>query len=456
MAPIGVGGLYQSAGYIYEDRTSQGAFSGQQWAKIVKQMTDESAVIGGILLAVETLIRQVPWHMEPADETPEADALATFVLDCLHDMSNTWSDTLSEILTMIPYGYAYLEQVYKIRGGTTDDPTRRSKFDDGRIGWRKWFSLAPETVLHWTFDTEGGIQGLVQLAPPLFAVTYVPIDKALLFRTTTRKNNPEGRSMLRNAWRSWVFGRNIEQIEAIGVERDLAGLPVVYVPPSVLDTTGPDPNGRNAVMRAAMTTLVQGLKRGEREGVVFPRQYDDHGNLLYELSLLSTGGTRQFDTDRIITRYEARQAMAILGDFVMIGHEATGTQALIRDKSELFRDSLGCILDMICGIINSHAIPRLLRLNGDDVSLAPKLAHESVRQIDLGALTGLVTAFNKTTTGPFADPNSEASRFVLGQAGLPVPEDVADTQDALDEQADQPNDTDEAGSDDAEDDEIAI
>jgi hypothetical protein len=181
-------------------------------------------------------------------------------------------------------------------------------------------------------------------------------------------------------------------------------------------------------MRAAMTTLVQGLKRGEREGVVFPRQYDDHGNLLYELSLLSTGGTRQFDTDRIITRYEARQAMAILGDFVMIGHEATGTQALIRDKSELFRDSLGCILDMICGIINSHAIPRLLRLNGDDVSLAPKLAHESVRQIDLGALTGLVTAFNKTTTGPFADPNSEASRFVLGQAGIPVPSRMTPTK----------------------------
>ena len=61
--------------------------------------------------------------------------------------------------------------------------------------------------------------------------TYtIPMSKALLFRTKSRKNNPEGRSILRNAYRSWYFKRRIQEIEGIGIERDLAGLPVMHGP----------------------------------------------------------------------------------------------------------------------------------------------------------------------------------------------------------------------------------
>ena len=63
----------------------------------------------------------------------------------------------------------------------------------------------------------------MQLAPPSYKQVVIPMEKCLLFRTQTHKNNPEGRSILRNAYRSWYFKKRIEEIEGVGIERDLAG-----------------------------------------------------------------------------------------------------------------------------------------------------------------------------------------------------------------------------------------
>ena len=60
------------------------------------------------------------------------------------------------------------------------------------------------------------------------------MEKCLLFRTQTHKNNPEGRSILRNAYRSWYFKKRIEEIEGVGIERDLAGIPIAYVDPAIM------------------------------------------------------------------------------------------------------------------------------------------------------------------------------------------------------------------------------
>ena len=42
---------------------------------------------------------------------------------------------------------------------------------------------------------------------------------------SARGDNPEGRSILRNAYFSWYFEKKIAEIEGIGIARDLAGLP---------------------------------------------------------------------------------------------------------------------------------------------------------------------------------------------------------------------------------------
>ena len=215
----------------------------------------------------------------------------------------------------------------------------------------------------------------------------IPIEKALLFRTTSVRNNPEGRSLLRNAYRPWRFKKTIEEIEAIGIERDLAGLPVAYVPPSMLSSgaTTAEVSARNAIQ-----SMVQGIKRNENEGILFPLAYDDQGRELYKLTLLSSGGGRTFDTDKVVTRYDQRIAMTVLADFILLGHDQVGSFALGSSKIDLFTTAIAQIAESIAEVFNQHAIPRLMKLNGMDVSRKPTLSFGEIHAVDLAQIADFI------------------------------------------------------------------
>ena len=60
------------------------------------------------------------------------------------------------------------------------------------------------------------------------------------FTTRKRRGNPEGKSILRNSYRNWYFKKNIQNIEGIGIERDVGGMPVIEMPDEPLQTSDED------------------------------------------------------------------------------------------------------------------------------------------------------------------------------------------------------------------------
>lgn len=299
----------------------------------------------------------------------------------------------------------------------TTDPTKKSKFNDGKIGWRKWPVRAQETHNNWLFDADGGIQGFEQVDPYGAGLHRIPIDKGLLFRTTTVKNNPEGKSLLRTAYRPWYFKRRIEEIEAIGIERDLAGLPIAYIPPEYLSSTA---TADQQAVRTSIVNIVQNVKRNEQEGIVFPLVFDEKGNKMFDLQLLSAGGARQFDTDKVISRYDQRMAMSVLSDFILLGHERVGSFALGSSKIDLWTMAVEAICKSIAEVVNQHAIPRLLKLNGMKVETTPELMYSEVSSVDLTEISEYVS---KLIGSGAMTPDAELEEFLRGLAGLPMPSD---------------------------------
>lgn len=413
---VGSSGLHQSGGVVREDFLRQ--LQGRQAFANYKEMADNDPVIGACLASIEMLIRSVEWSVEPAIPDDEAATdQAEFVGQCLNDMSDSWPDTLASIMSFLVYGYSYHEIVYKYRKGYTNDPRTRSKYEDGKVGWRKLPVRSQETIERWELDPNGGIQGAYQLDPNSAkkGLVYLPVEKCLLFRTTSKMNNPQGRSILRNAFVPWYYKRRIQEIEAIGIERDLAGMPVALVPPQLLS------NNATSEERAALEAIkqiVRNIKRDEQEGVVFPLAYDPDTKLpAYDLKLLSTGGRRQFDTDAIVGRYDQRIAMSMLADFILLGHEKVGAQALSVSKIELFIKTLDAYLYEISEVFNQHAIPRLMRLNGVSETLSPTLTFTTPKNVDLGVLGGFLTSLAQAGAPLF--PDEELEGYLRNLAGLP-------------------------------------
>lgn len=103
MHEIGRIGQKRYGGLLYEEFLPE--LHGKRGAAIYREMSDNDDIIGGILFAVEMLIRQATWDIQPAGTKPIDKECAEFVKSCMDDMNEmTWTDTVSEILTFLIYG----------------------------------------------------------------------------------------------------------------------------------------------------------------------------------------------------------------------------------------------------------------------------------------------------------------------------------------------------------------
>jgi hypothetical protein len=418
---IGMSGLVWTGGggYSYVDEEFLVNLFGRRAIQIYKEMSWNDPTVGSVLFTIEALIRQVEWDTEPNMDADDPEGDAEFVKSCMDDMAHTWVDHIGEVLTMMAYGWSWFETVYKKRDGYKSESNKQptSKYNDGKIGWRKFAFRAQESIDHWMFnEDDGSVTAYVQRPAPRYEPLTIPIQKSLLFRTTTNKNNPEGKSMLRNAYRPWFYKKAMEDIEAIGVERDLAGLPVAYVDPDIML---PDAPPEAKALLASINNIIKGIKRNKNEGVVWPRKYDDRGNSLYDLQLLNSGGTRQFNTNAIIDRYDQRIAMTVLADFLLLGHENVGSFALSSDKTDLFAVALGSMLDSIQEIYNNYALPRLYALNGMDTTTMCKIVHGDIHSPELDDLAAYITALAAAQI-PLM-PNADLLTYLMKAANLPPP-----------------------------------
>ena len=222
--------------------------------------------------------------------------------------------------------------------------------------------------------------------------------------------------MLRRAYRSWYFLKRIQEIEAIGLERRLNGLPLAKIPSEILDA------GSGDTRYTAFRNLVQRIKRDEQAGILMPSERDEKGNLLFELELMGGGDTRGVtDTRAVIEGYRHDIAMTALADFMLLGQTAVGSRALADPKISLFLGAVESWLDSIADVLNRHAIPRLWAINGLDLERQPKIIHGPVRGVDLaelGAFLKDTAAAGVPWTGTGETADLEVVNFLRQAAGI--------------------------------------
>ena len=420
-AVIGSTGLRQFGGFVSEEYLKE--LQGVRGARTYREMADNDPIVGAVIYAVQMLVRQATWNVQAADETPEAEAGKLFVEEVMADMSVPWSDVIAEACSMFVYGFAPMEIVWKRRGGpNARDESMRSAYDDGKIGLRTIGLRGQQTIWRWDIAPEdGALNGLWQ-QPWAGPMIYIPMEKLLLFRTTPERNNPEGRSILRNAYRPWYFKKRIEEIEGVGVERDLAGLPVAMIPSTYMS---PEADLLDRAVYQAWQQMVTNVRRDRQEGIIVPSDRDASGNLLFDFKLLSTGGSRTFDTSKVIDRYNRAIATSVLADFIFLGQQSVGSFALSSDKTALFATAIGGFMQSMADTFNRHLLPRLWRLNGLPAEAMPALVPADLEKPNLGELSQFLQTLSSAGAPLF--PDRELENHLRSAAGLPLaPEDGAD------------------------------
>ena len=361
---LGIVGLRQNSGTIYEEFLPE-----LRWpraGKVYQQMADNDPVVGSILYLAEMLIRGAQWRVEPASDSSNDQGAAEFLRQCMDDMEESWASTISEILSMLTYGWSFHEILYKVRRGPKEtNPKYHSKFTDGKFGWRGFPIRSQASWDKWIYNDETGeLMAFVQRPEPKQHEIIIPIEKGLLFRTRVSRGNPEGKSLLRNAYRPYYFKQRFEEIEGIGIERDLAGLPVLQTPEELdlWDTDDPE----MVQLKTMAEELVASVRRDANKGIILPAGW--------ELSLLNAPSSRQINIGEVIERYDNRIAITMLSDIVLIGNGSkAGSYAMADVKQSMLANALQAQLYNIADVFNQKAVPQLFDFNNWNLEEYPQI-----------------------------------------------------------------------------------
>ena len=354
-------GIYQDIGDTGLNTTGWGEIGDEflhEWrgagekARRVREMLYNSPVIAALRLAVEMPIRDIDWHF--ASDSGDDDPRLMLLNDALAAMTHSWNDHISDALHFLWYGWSMFTITYQQ--------------DGGRILWRKLRPLGHDTLQRWLFEKDGGLAGIQQW--PHLNPDPVPVERMVIYRFRRARGNPEGESILRPAWPAWFYVKNLQHIEAIGIERNLAGLPVITLPEYADRTESNDDT--TDVGRARR--IVRNVRNDENAGLVLP--------FGWEFSLVaSTGGGKATDTDMVINRYDKRMLMAALSQFIMLGMDNIGAMATFEGATDFFTMTLNAVADTVAETFTKFCVARLLELNGLDAQ-GVRLEHSPAGNVD--------------------------------------------------------------------------
>jgi len=438
-AILGISGENTINGQIRSDEFLP-ELRGKKAIRKYREMRDNDSTIGAVMYATEQVLRDVDLKVCPCDDSEEAKREAEFVESVLCDMDHTLDDHIAEALSCLSYGFAWFEVVYKRRvGPTQSNDKKRSKYTDGRMGVRKIAMRAPWTVSRFDVDNKtGDIQGVYQDGG--YAGTtkhYIPSRKSLYYRTTSLNGDPSGRSILRNAYTSYEYLNNLQAIEAIAVERELAGIPVARIPSEYLS---PDATSSQVQFKSNLEQILRDVKFNEQGYIITPSDtYPDKDGSptnirLVDVELMSSSGSRNIDIDPIVKRYQHDIARSVLSEFLMLGSQG-GSYALSKSKTDLFLRALESYIQQIVDVLNKQLVERLWELNGLDYSLMPTIEAGDVAPHDLREIAGFLRNLNGADISVSDHP--EVIQNLMDIADLnydPDRETETEEQEALEEQ----------------------
>jgi len=340
--------------------------SGQRWRNIIggdeynpelmghngyvvyDKMRRSDATVSQLLQIRKTPVLEADWWVDSADPEDEtANMQAEFVhQNMFHWMSTGWLQTLTEILTMLDFGYSFFEKVfdyYEWKG-------------ERRVIWKKLATRSVTDVVEWNYDNHGGPKSARMTNFEGGVDVVIPIDDLLVFSFRKEAGNVEGRSALREVYKHWYYKENLYKIDAIQKERHGIGIPVIKLPPNFIpsDKELADELGRN-------------LRTNEWAHIVLPP--------FWEVEFAEVRG----QTVDVMTSI-AHHDMKIL-DSGLASFSNTLAEGDAKTNMDMFMKSSRYIADTVREVMNLYAIPQLVSHNWMDVTEFPVLRARHIGEV---------------------------------------------------------------------------
>lgn len=372
----GVSGTAVFGGFIDDGETNPALGHGQRYRTAADILANISVVAASVRYFLN-LLANPKWTVTPADDTPEAEALAEFAQSVIDDLGSSWTRIVRRT------------GMYRFHGFSIQEWTA-SRREDGRIGFSDIESRPQHTIERWDVAPNGSVRGVWQRSPQDGA--ELPLDrwKIVYMVDDTLTDSPEGMGWFRHLVEPASRLKEYLTLEKVGFERDLAGTPVGKAPVTALNRAVKAGN----LSRADANKMIDGLKnfvkmeiKKENTGLVLDSQPFENqtaegtqasGVNQWGVELLTGDAGSIKELGEAIQRISVEMARIIGTENIFTGSDGSGSLALSKDKSSQLFLNVNSTLDEMTEQFDKDIIDPLWVLNGLPEELKPSFTHEDV------------------------------------------------------------------------------
>lgn len=225
---------------------------------------------------------------------------------------------------------------------------------------------------------------------PLDGKTPEPIklygNRIMVFTHEQEGDDWRGVSVLRSAWKPYFEKLELENMEAIGLERT-AGLPVVY-----------PPKNASEAQVASVEDAVKKMRQGENVYIIMPgpkaqtsgsANAEPEGWLIEDLAIKGQG-EGESGMDKAILRKEATLARNVFAEFMRLGHANVGARSTGETQSDPYYLALTALANYVAEVFSNALIRPLVEWNYD-VQRFPKLRFGKIQAQALATVAEAVS-----------------------------------------------------------------
>ncbi|GIV05275.1 MAG: hypothetical protein KatS3mg016_0850 [Fimbriimonadales bacterium] len=290
-------------------------------------------------------VLSVPWRLEPADASPEAQRTREFVLYTLQTMQGGVFSLLWRALDALAKGVAILEKLYVYR---TEPPYAGLWIIRG-------FKAKNPALFRFEVDAYRNLRSLVLYAPNGERLA-LPREKFIVYAYNPRYESPAGESDLRAAYRAWRSKERIVQLWDLFLAK--------YASPTLIGVY------KRGLPPAQQEELLRALDKVQQETAIIVPEEVKVDALEFKQS-----GAESFA--QAIAHHNAEIAKSILGETLTTDEgQRVGSLALGQIHLKVLQTQLRALrADLAERIMQDQLIHPLVRLNFGDAP-APRFVWE--------------------------------------------------------------------------------
>jgi len=371
--------------------------TGTRGNRIYDQMRRSDAAVHATLEMCKLPIEGLSWNITPASDDEFDQYVSRFIDNQLFHANLNWHDFTHQSLGMFDFGFSVAEKTYSL--GEFEGKIR-VVIDS--IGFRKQLSI-------YKWEMPEGQPGVTQQLTT--KTVGIPRSKLMVFSNQREGDNYEGVPLLRYAYKDWYMKDKLIKINAVSLEKQGAGVPIITFGDNVTPTE-----------KERARNIMRQFRANEEAYLEIPK---DSG-----VEMMDMKGSSTKEILPSIRYHDQQITLSVLGQFLMLGSTETGSRAVGDVHSRLFLQSEEAAAVNFQTVVQNELIRQLCDLNFSSLPNGyPKLTHSRLETDDISIFS---KAIADLTNAGMITKNAETEQHIRSVTHLPaLSKDEVDNYDEL-------------------------